>query len=145
MSVSYILTAQANKAFSKACWIRLRNVFYFVIFFEAFLHVTLQTHHVYSTLKRRGNDCFHVVSTWNTRGVFVGLTAKLLLHCVKIVRIRSYCGKMRTRITPNTGAFYAVLALALYENIWLIGDYNYNPMESQITWWLTMFRSFFCE
>ena len=33
---------------------------------------TLQTHHVYSTLKRRGNDRFHVVSTWNTRGVFVG-------------------------------------------------------------------------
>ena len=33
---------------------------------------TLQTHHVYSTLKRRGNDRFHVVSTSNTRGVFVG-------------------------------------------------------------------------
>ena len=34
--------------------------------------VTLQTFHVYSTLKRRGNEHFHVVSTWNTRGVFVG-------------------------------------------------------------------------
>ena len=33
---------------------------------------TLQTHHVDSTLKRRGNDRFHVVSTWNPRGVFVG-------------------------------------------------------------------------
>ena len=33
---------------------------------------TLQTHHVYFTLKRRGNDRFHVVSTCNTRGVFVG-------------------------------------------------------------------------
>ena len=33
---------------------------------------TLQTHHVYSTLKRRGNDRFHVSSTWNTLGVFVG-------------------------------------------------------------------------
>ena len=33
---------------------------------------SLQTHHVYSTLKRRGNDRFHVISTWNTRGVFVG-------------------------------------------------------------------------
>ena len=39
--------------------------------FETLLK-TLQTHHVYSTLKRRGNDRFHVVSTWNTRGVFVG-------------------------------------------------------------------------
>ena len=34
--------------------------------------ITLQTHHVYSTLKRGGNDRFHAVSTWNTRVVFVG-------------------------------------------------------------------------
>ena len=34
--------------------------------------VTLQGHHVYSTLKKRGNKRFYVVSTWNTRGVFVG-------------------------------------------------------------------------
>ena len=33
---------------------------------------TLQTHHVDSTLKRREKDRFHVVSTWNPRGVFVG-------------------------------------------------------------------------
>ena len=31
-----------------------------------------QTHHVYSTLKRHGNGRFHVVSTGNTRSVFVG-------------------------------------------------------------------------
>ena len=35
--------------------------------------ISLQTHHVDSTLIRRGNDRFHVVSTWNPRGVFVGL------------------------------------------------------------------------
>ena len=35
--------------------------------------VSLQTHRMDSTLKRRGNDRFHVVSTWNPRGVFVGL------------------------------------------------------------------------
>ena len=34
---------------------------------------SLQTHHVYSTLRRRENDCFYVVSTRSTRGVFVGL------------------------------------------------------------------------
>ena len=32
-----------------------------------------QTHHVDSALKRRGNDSFHVVSTWNPREVFVGI------------------------------------------------------------------------
>ena len=30
---------------------------------------------LYSTLKRRGNGNFHVVSTWSTRGVFAGLQA----------------------------------------------------------------------
>ena len=33
---------------------------------------TLKTHYVYSMLKRRRNGRFHIVSTWNTRGVFVG-------------------------------------------------------------------------
>ena len=37
----------------------------------------LQTLHVYSTLKRHGNSRFHVVSTWNTRGVFV----EVILFC----------------------------------------------------------------
>ena len=35
--------------------------------------ISLQTLHVYSTLKRRGNVRFHVFSTWHTRGVFLGL------------------------------------------------------------------------
>ena len=48
----------------------------------------------------------------------------LVLHCMKCVRVRSYsgphfpafglnilseCGKMRTKITTNTGTFYVVL------------------------------------
>ena len=31
------------------------------------------------------------------------------LHCVKSVRIQSECGKIRTRKTPNTDAFHAVI------------------------------------
>ena len=34
---------------------------------------SLQTHHLYYTLKRRGDDRFHVLSTWNRRSVFVAL------------------------------------------------------------------------
>ena len=46
---------------------------------------TLQTHHVGSTLKRRGNDRFHVVSTWNPRGVFVGYKhLKWFITAIKI-------------------------------------------------------------
>ena len=40
--------------------------------YKMLLLTTLQTHYVYSTLKRRGNSRFHVVSTWNTHGVFLG-------------------------------------------------------------------------
>ena len=49
-----------------------------IVFIEKLLTIPLkigtflQTHHVYSTLKRRRNDRFHVAWTWNTRGVFVG-------------------------------------------------------------------------
>ena len=32
-----------------------------------------KTHHVYSMLKRHGNDGLQLVSTLNTRGVFVGI------------------------------------------------------------------------
>ena len=32
-----------------------------------------QAYHMDSTLKRRGNSRFHVVSTWNPRSVFVGM------------------------------------------------------------------------
>ena len=37
----------------------------------------LQTHHMDSTLKRRGNGRFHIVSMWNSRGVFLGDMVKL--------------------------------------------------------------------
>ena len=36
------------------------------------LIISLRTHHVDSTLKRCGNDRFHVVSTWNSHDVFIG-------------------------------------------------------------------------
>ena len=38
--------------------------------------LSLQTHHVYSTLKRHGNGGFHAISTWNTHGVFVEVLSK---------------------------------------------------------------------
>ena len=34
-------------------------------------------------LKRRGNDRFHVVSTWNPRGVFVGLLGICIYYYVQ--------------------------------------------------------------
>ena len=48
-------------------------------------YLTLQTYHVDFTLKRCGNGRFHVVSTWNPRGVFAGEV-----------------------LFPNTDIFYAV-------------------------------------
>ena len=35
--------------------------------------ISLQTPHVDSTLTRRGNDRFHLISMWDPRGAFVGI------------------------------------------------------------------------
>ena len=56
----------------KRCYLQKKLCVTIWDFIKALVAITLQTHHVYSTLKRRGSSCFHVVSTWNTRGVFVG-------------------------------------------------------------------------
>ena len=45
------------------------------LFTEEEFMPSLQTHHVESTFKRRGNGRFHVASTWNPRGVFVAIIA----------------------------------------------------------------------
>ena len=47
------------------------------IYIKVYEAHTLQTHHVDSTLKRLGNGRFHVVSTWNPRGVFVGYEIRI--------------------------------------------------------------------
>ena len=49
------------------------------------LDVCLQTHHVYSTLKRRGNSRFQVVLTWKTLCEFVGFLA-LLTTSLELLR-----------------------------------------------------------
>lgn len=40
--------------------------------FKGLIERRAKAHHVYSRLKRHGNHRFHVVSTWNTHGVFAG-------------------------------------------------------------------------
>ena len=45
----------------------------------------LQTHYVDSTLKRRGNSRFHIISTWNPRGVFVGNFLHSLINFLPLV------------------------------------------------------------
>ena len=37
-----------------------------------------------STLNRRGNERFHVVSTWNPRGMFVGLLLRIEVMIIYI-------------------------------------------------------------
>ena len=49
------------------------HIFLFTKYSKLTLVTSLQTNHVYSTLKRHGNVRLHVVSTWNKRGVFLGL------------------------------------------------------------------------
>ena len=49
------------------------------------MNISLQTHHLYSTLKRS----FHGVSTWNALGVLVGLLAIMAILRKKIHSIKS--------------------------------------------------------
>ena len=65
------------RVFTERYLIRLLKYSLFrFIFMSVLLSGSLQTHHVYS-LKQRGNSRFNVVSTCNTRGVFVGLFLKI--------------------------------------------------------------------
>ena len=50
----------------------MSKIFVHVRKYAQFTFIALQTHHVDSTLKLRGNGRFHVAMTWNPRGVFVG-------------------------------------------------------------------------
>ena len=83
----------------------------------------LHSHHVYSTLKRYESGSFLIVSTWNTRDVFVDCkiftfksyifdfrsTAwKMFVFGIFLLSIQTECGKMRSRKASNTDTFYAV-------------------------------------
>ena len=58
----------------------------------------LQTHSGYFMLKRHGNGCSHVISTWNTRGVFVGFSPHkkwsflLKISSVNVTKYAVSCG-----------------------------------------------------
>ena len=59
----YLYICLANYLSPCICIYQFRVIF---LKKESNLEVPLQTHHVYSTLKRRTNGRCHVVSTWNT-------------------------------------------------------------------------------
>ena len=58
------------------------------------------SHHVDSTLKRRGKDHFHVVSTWNPRGVFVGYTVNTLAKLNRSLSIKVKHLNLRKMLQP---------------------------------------------
>ena len=55
--------------------------------------------------------CMKCVRIWNYSGpYFPAFGLNMERYCISL-RIQSECGKMRTRITPNTDAFYAVIEI----------------------------------
>ena len=58
------------------------------------------THDVDSMLKRRGNDHFHVVSTWNPSGVFVGYRVNTLAKLNWSLSIKVKHLKLRKMLQP---------------------------------------------
>ena len=61
------------------------------------------------------------------------------------IRIQSECGKIRTRITPNTDTFHAVLASKLlqHEAKLLLRGYKLNPCGPYRCNWLLKYSYFF--
>ena len=53
----------------------------------------------------------------------------MTLFRVILVRIQSECGKLQTRITPNTDTFHAILACVSNGHLGIIYSYNYNLPE----------------
>ena len=73
-----------------------------ILYWKKRLLIALQIRHVYATFKRRGNNRFHVVSTWNTRGVFVGYFLIMRCHQKKVLRWAVWASFYNTRRgTPN--------------------------------------------
>ena len=72
-AVAYLKPCQLSmvNSFAKIVHYSRKNASFFYLT-RGMTNLPKKTHHVYSTLKRRGNDRFHLVSTWNARGVFVG-------------------------------------------------------------------------
>ena len=72
-------------------WIKFAAEIVFLYFHCENLEKSLlcKTHHVDSTLKRRGNCRFHVVSTWYLRGVFAGImTTATVIIIALIINIK---------------------------------------------------------
>ena len=61
----------------------------------------LKTHHMYSTLKQRGNSRFHVVLTYNTRSGFVGNTC-LLISKIRLYLLKSLSENLDLKIVALT-------------------------------------------
>ena len=61
------------KTINESISCNIAGIFYSKSAHSAIQGHSLQTHQVDSTLKQRGSNRFHVVSTWKQRGVFVGL------------------------------------------------------------------------
>ena len=88
------------------------------------MYINLQTHHVDSTLKQRGNDRFHVVSTWNPRGVFVGKRVYVKFFSgATINQLNYYVVPVLVDEKPNN----ALIHIGSYN----ITKFNYNNVNAE--------------
>ena len=94
----------------------------------------------YSRQQIFGNVVSEVYETLTCRLSFkIPMTLNKLIpdifmrHCLKILRIQSKCGKIRTRKTPNTDTFHAV-SRSVMEAFWLAASlYIENKMKMNPT------------
>ena len=98
----------------------------FMAEFILFLKRTLQTHHVCPTLKWRGNDGFHVVSTWNTCGVFVGKSQDFLT-LLQVSGWDIFCP--RSVLVPRQSKNFSAISSDTFDNLTSLDTFQKQPPE----------------
>ena len=75
------------------------------------LLLSLQTHHVHSTFKQHGKERFHVISIWDKRVMFVGITHLVIAYFIRCLKVAGLEGK-DFETTPQTHHVYSTLKCA---------------------------------
>ena len=98
-----------------------------------------QAHHVYSTLKRRRKDRFHVASTWNTCIVFVAIPCNItqILHGLPL-NIKTYSPEVsniqRHEANSEQNSILGVLPRYLYVCVLCKIDFGFTRRVYLVKW-----------
>ena len=112
--------------------------FHFCLFFFFFFYLTfLSLVNCFVFVSLWNKDSHSVVTVWKVSLFGVILVRVFPVYLISL-RIQSECGKMRTRITPNTDTFYALCIFFLFFfllKMFLKNTHAFSFMYRQLIIW----------